>query len=85
MHHHSGLKFQLQYYKFVVEGDSGLIDLGIVPAEFREESTSHILTLPPQARKQSGKLKVGALYGDGRVEFGGPIRIDLPFYGKLSY
>ena len=82
MHHPSGLKFELRFYKFIIEKDDDhTIDFGMADAEFNEDPTSHVFTLPPQACKTSGGLKVGAVYGDGTVEFCGPIKVELPCYG----
>lgn len=83
MHHVSKSKFELCNYKYVVETENGeVVDLGSTSAEFSEQSSFHVFTLPPQARKMAGELKVGAVYGDGREEFSGPIKVELPYYGK---
>lgn len=80
MMHHP--KYELQSYIFVVALDSGgTIELGMSDAEFREESTTHVFPLPPQASKMTGKLKVIAVYGIGDVS-SGPIKVELPCYGK---
>ena len=84
MHHPSKLKFELHSYKYIVKMNSGdTVELGTTEAEFKEDSTSHVVSLPPQAHKMAGKLMVGAVYGDGTEVLSGPIEIELPCYSKL--
>ena len=83
MYHPSQSKFKLQSYLFSVAVDNGqTIDLGMSNAEFREDSTSHVFALPPQAHKMAGKLRVMAVYGDGVEVSSGPIKVEFPCYGK---
>ena len=84
MMHHP--KFKLQSYKFSVAVDNGqTTDLGTSNAEFREDSTSHVFTLPPQAHKMAGKLRVMAVYGGGVEVSSGPIKVEFPCYGKCMH
>lgn len=85
MHHLSRSKFELRNYKYVVETENGeTIDLGMTAAEFSEDCSYHVVKLPPQVCRVLGKLKVGAVYGDGRVEFSRPTEFEMPCYGKYN-
>ena len=86
MHHPSQSKFELRSYKFSVAVDDGpTTDLGTSNAEFREDSTSHVFALPPQAHKMAGKLRVMAVYGDGVEVSSGPLKVEFPCYGKYMH
>jgi hypothetical protein len=87
MHHLSGSKFELQWYKYVVvTGNDEVIELDeIMTAAFSDDIVNHTIKIPPQVCSTTGNLKVGAVYGDGRVEYSAPsVAFELPHYGKMS-
>lgn len=85
MYHPTREKFELCKYQFVVETEAGeTIDLDMKDAEFSEVPVHHVIMLPPQVREMTGQLRVGAVYGDGRIEFSRAMKVDMPYYGKFN-
>lgn len=84
MYHPSRKQFELKNYQYVLETEDGrTIHLGTKDAGFSELPVYHVINLPPQVCKMTGKLKVGAVYGDGRTEFS-VNDVALPFYGEFN-
>ena len=84
IYHPSNSKFELCKNVIVlINEDHNLsITLYTCDAKFGEDQCDVMVFLPLQACQMSGKLIVGAVYRDGRVEYSNQYFLDkLPYYG----